>query len=297
MRPFPPVLADDGFVSYAVRTRSGPHVTMQAASSWADRVWTTTARGSLKARSVRAHRMACVTETVDVADGEVLVSAGPTIALDPFDPTSAFADPGALVHLVPGVAGVAAQHGDQLLGYLEAATAIPASWLPHRRLVLVTRPDRTLSMRGWDVHAITGEWARRDESRIDLGAASPAPPLPPLPDHLADLVAADGPVSLGVDTGDGPVALPGRFDGEAFCASTRALVAVGATVPGAGCVTFDDSASRRPDRKRGLMLRGRLVPVEMDDRVTRLGIETVKITTWDGFAAATRPAPVPAPTS
>lgn len=284
----PPPLAADGFAAYAVTTRSGPHVTMQATAEWADRIWTTTSRGSLKARSVQTHGVAAATTVADVDAGTVQVAAGPTIAVSPIDPRTAAADPEALLHLLPGVLGVAAHHAEQLVGYLEAAREIPASWLPHRRLVLVTRPDRSLSLRGWDVEGVTGPWAQLAAG----GAPEPSPraagSLPVLPDDLADLVRTDAPAQVGVSTPDGPVPLPGRIDeAGGLRVSTAALAAVGAILPGAGCVTFDDSAPRRPDAKRGAMLRGRLVLADRDHRTARLVLDADKITSWNGFRAET----------
>lgn len=69
--------------------------------------------------------------------------------------------------------------------------------------------------------------------------------------------------------------------------SVRAHRVAAATVERDDGATFDDSASRRPDHKRGAMLRGHLDLVEVDGAHATVAIRTDRITAWDGFSAST----------
>lgn len=82
--------------------------------------------------------------------------------------------------------------------------------------------------------------------------------------------------------------LPARWQGDdRFDLSVAALAQVQAELPGTGCATFDDSTSRRPDEKRGVMLRGHLDLVDVDGPRATVAIRTERITAWDGFSAST----------
>src|SRR3546814_18490965 len=112
--------------------------------------------------------------------------------------------------------------------------------------------------------------------------------LPPLPGEVEHLIRPDAPARLGIATPSGPVVLPARWlDDDRFAVSAAALAQVRAELPGPGCATFDDSASRRPDEKRGLMLRGHLDLVDVDGPRATVAIRTERIPSWAGFSAST----------
>ncbi len=289
-----PVQAQDGFAAYGVTTRSGPHVTMQAGVVQSGRFVTTTSRDSLKARSVRTHRVAAA--TVEHDDGSTEVVAGPTVSVDLRHPEAMLADPAGALIAGPAALRLAGDQLEQLLGYVEAAGSVPNGWLPHNRVMLVTRIDRSLRVEGFDLLDGTGEWTpelpapaplhRTDDRRDGT--------LPSVPDDVASLVRTDAPARLGIATPDGPVVLPARWQGQdRFDVSADALAQVRAQLPGAGCATFDDSASRRPDEKRGVMLRGHLDLVDVDGARATVAIRAERVTSWDGFAASTSDVAVP----
>jgi hypothetical protein len=283
-----PVRAGDGFAAYAVTTRSGPHVTMQAGVVQGGRFVTTTSRDSLKARCVRAHRTAAA--TIELDDGSTQVVAGPTVAVDLRHPEGMLTDPAGALIAGPAAVRLAGDQLDQLLGYVEAAGTVPSGWLPHNRVMLVTRIDRSLQVEGFDLLDGSGDWTPElpppgDLHRTDDRAAAP---LPPVPEDVEHLVRPDAPARLGIATPSGPVVLPARWlDDDRFAVSAAALAQVRAELPGPGCATFDDSASRRPDEKRGLMLRGHLDLVDVDGPRATVAIRTERITAWDGFSAST----------
>ena len=283
-----PIQAQDGFAAYAVTTKSGPHVTMQAGVVQAGRFITTTSRVSLKARCVRAHRVAAA--TVERDDGSTEVVAGPTVAVDLRDPVGMLTDPAGTLIAGPAALRLAGDQLEQLLGYLEAAGKVPTGWLPHNRVMLVTRIDRSLRVEGFDLLDGSGDWTPELPAPCDLQRTDGRRPgsLPDVPDDVQHLVHADAPARLGFATPAGPVVLPARWQGQdRFDVSAGALAQVRATLPGPGCATFDDSSSRRPDEKRGVMLRGHLDLVDVDGPQATVAIRTERITAWDGFSAST----------
>lgn len=283
-----PVQATDGFAAYAVTTRSGPHVTVQAGVVHAGRFITTTSRDSLKARSVRTHRLAAA--TIDHDDGTAEIVSGTSVAVDLRHPEGMLTDPTAALVAGPAALRLAGGQLDQMLGYVEAAGRVPSGWLPHRRVMLATRVEHSLRIEGFDVVDGRGDWAAGRPAAIDvLLPADQAPAeLPAVPDEVTHLLRRDAPARIGIASSVGPVALPARWRGaDRFDVSAAALAQLGASVPGRGCATFDDSSSRRPDEKRGVMLRGELALVDADGPIATLALLADRITAWDGFSART----------
>ena len=273
------------FAAYAVPSRSGPHVTMQAGVVHAKRFWTTTSASSLKARSVRAHRTSSV--VVHGEDG-VRVLAGRTSRMRPFKPLDVLRDPFAPLRSTSAVVRLGLDQVEQLIGYFEAASGIPADWLPHRRVLLVTRIDRSLVLDGHDVVDATGRWGRPGSELRPAPGDEGELPVDHLPERHAGVVAPDRPAHLALAARHGPVALPAAWAGaNRFTTSAAALRTVGAELPGRAAVVFDDSASRRPDEKLGVMLRGSATLDDADGGVASVLVHTERITTWDGFEAAT----------
>jgi hypothetical protein len=275
------------FAAYAVPSRSGPHVTMQAGVIHADRFWTTTSAASLKARSVGTHRVSSVLVTDDRCDR---VLAGETNRLRPFKPLDVLSDPFAPLRSTSAVVRLGLDQVEQLMGYFEAAGTVPNDWLPHRRVLLVTRIDRQLRLDGLRLVDVEGSWERRvgDALEPDPG---PVRELPhgDLPPTHSDVVRLDRRVRLGVETPDGPVVLPASWQGRnQFEVSASALRAVAAELPGRAAVVFDDSVSRRPDEKLGVMFRGRATLGDVEGPAATVHLHSERITTWNGFEADTR---------
>ena len=286
-----PVTDDGRFQAYAVPSRSGPHVTMQAGVVHARRFWTTTSAKSLKARSVRKHGVA--TAVVTAGGGHRIVS-GSTVAIRPFRPWSFAKDPFAPALSGVAVARLGLDHAGQLLGYLEASGSVPRDWLPTRRVLLVTKIERSLTLLDGAVVDATGSWDREGTSPAPRGgsAGGSVGSLPVdlvAPEHRR-VVHEDARVHLGLETPTGPVAVPARFaGGDRFLLPTPVLTALTADVDGRAAAVFDDSTRRRPDQKLGVMFRGSLRLVEADESDALVAVETVKVTTWDGFDATTVP--------
>lgn len=275
------------FSAYAVPSRSGPHVTVQAGVVHAGRFWTTTAGHSLKARSVAAHRRASATVVDD--EGRVQVLAGRTNRMRPFRPLDLLRDPVSPLRSPSAVLRLGVGQAEQLIGYFEAAHSLPADWLPHRRVLLVTRIDRSLTLVEDDVVDVDGAWERRvgDALRPSPGPGTDLP-LDRLPDDHAEVVSADRVAHVGLSAPAAPVALPARWRGGGdFELASSALRAVAADLPGRAAATFDESESRRPDEKLGVMFRGGATLVDVSGERATIRLHSERITTWDGFDAHT----------
>lgn len=276
----------EGFAPYAVRTRSGPHVTIQAGVVHAGRFWTTTSRPSLKARSVRAHRYASVLVR-EPGEAHRLI-AGPTVSLDLTRPLDVLADPVAPVFAPGAVLRLGREHLRQVLGYLEAATSIPSGWYPQNRVLLVTDIDRSLTLDRNHVVDADGAWDRRRRA-VRAGNANPIALPRRVGGHdLQPLLDGSHPVHVGVTTPEGPVALPATWQPDGTVAvSSGALGALHAAFPAPACIVVDDSTSRRPDEKRGVMFRGEGHVLDVHRGVVTLMVDTDRVTIWDGFDADT----------
>ena len=274
------------FAAYAVGSRTGPHVTMQAGVVHADRFWTTTSGSSLKARSVKRRGVAGIV----VADGSsARVLAGRTNRLRPFRPLDAVADLCAPLRSTSAVLRLGLGQVEQLIGYFEAGGGVPNDWLPHRRVLLVTRIDRSLALDGLDLVEASGAWEHDPGRTLEPDPAGVTDlPMHHLPESHAGVVRLDRPAHLGISTADGPVPLPARWLGDnRFEVSAPALRAVGAALPDRAVVTFDDSESRRPDEKLGVMFRGSASLADVDGPRAEVLVHPERITTWNGFDAGT----------
>lgn len=277
------------FHAYAVPSASGPHVTMQAGVEHAGRFWTTSSARSLKARSVAAHGIASAV----LSDGDDhRVVAGQTTTFRPFRPWDALGDPLAPLRSASAVARLSCAHIGQLLGYLEAAGSIPSEWFPTRRVLLVTRIERSLRLEGHTLVDATGPWGvHRPTHALGTGVRTTSPGILPygqLESPHRDVVRVGARAHVGVSTPTGPVSLPARWLGEdRFEISAPAAAAVTADLTGPASAVFDQSASRRPDEKLGVMFRGTATLDDVDGDRATVALHTERITTWDGFDAGT----------
>ncbi len=276
------------FQPYAVAARTGPHVTLQAGVVHLGRYWTTTSRSSLKARVLRRRSGVGVV----VREGAVTqVLAGPTVLLDALRPCDGRADPLAATAVGTALARLVAAQLDSVAGYVAAGRGVPAAWGPIGRVVAVTRIAHRIVLAGDEVVSATGAWAgpvrslRPDPGGTDAGP----PPTGDLTPELAALVGRPGPAQVGLLCAVGPVTLPGRWEPASgtVAMSAAAVARVGARLPGPVCVTVDDSADRRPDRKRGVMVRGQGRLVDAGGSGARVAVAAGRLTAWDGFDTRT----------
>ena len=58
-------------------------------------------------------------------------------------------------------------------------------------------------------------------------------------------------------------------------------------MPGAVCVTLDDSGRRRPDEKVGVMLRGSGSIADLDQTSVSVEVAIRRVSYWSGFSSRT----------
>ena len=182
---------------------------------------------------------------------------------------------------------------DQLLGYAQAGSAVPASFLPTGRVLLVTRIRDELVLEGDLLVDASGRWDRRPVA-IEPGSLrpsrwTPGRALAGVPDDITALARRAGRGWLGVQTDAGAVALPGEWEPSTgrLRVARSALAVMGVGLPGPVCVTLHDSAGRRPDAKLGVMLRGAGVVGDIDETAVSVALELERVTYWRGFAITT----------
>jgi hypothetical protein len=230
------------FQAFAVRGVAGPVVTLQAGVDFAGYFWTTTSRSAGKVKALRRDPVASVlTHTNDLW----VLRAGRAVILDPVHPSEAMRELPAVALAGTALALIAARYPEQLLGYVADGMATPQSWRPYNRVLIAVRHEDQIS------------WP-------------------------ASLRPVDGRCWLGLDSDEGPLVLPGQWR------SARSTVRVHASVlatlrprlPGPACITIDESRSRRPSDKTGIIARG-----HASDCTVRMGTASIvgdvdAVSTW-----------------
>ncbi len=279
------------FEPFAIETRSGPHVTMQAGVVQGDRYWTTTSRSSLKAKAIRKREQAAF---VHASGSGLEVVAGTSRVLDPVRPLDTLTDLGGALHSGLAVARLGLSQLDQLRGYLEVGTDVPLDWLPTGRVALVTRMEHRVVVEDHAVTDAAGAWDRKPRS-LQRWTDAPSPvalAVGDLPDDIHLLLAEPAERAwLGLLTDEGPVTLPAAWSpGQGVAVSGAALQLLDPRLPGPVSVTIDQSSSRRPDEKQGAMLRGTAGLIDVQGEVAHLALAVERITYWSGFDSRTVPA-------
>ena len=252
------VLDKGVFCSVATMTSNGPHCTPLVFASHAGRLWLSTSRQSLKARTWKRDRS--ISGLVRHDDLTVTFSGRVTIydALDPR--TWAGSVVGA-----PAIAGASAvfsrKNARFFAGYAVDANKVPLSWtIPGRVLVGVTL-ERTALLDDDGVRERRGRWGDEPFSRNTFRRTRGDDPLGDLPDDVTAPLGTEGRGALSVLGDGGPVVLPvgWRVEGDALYAAlpaeTLALAgALAPTVPMA--LTIDHASQWRAKDMVGALLQG-----------------------------------------
>ena len=186
-----------------------------------------------------------------------------------------------------------AQHSQQLLGYTERFWAIPTDWYPANRVLLAAQPESQLLLdHQWNLIDAKGEWDRHpvcfepSHQRHSFDVRDIV-----LPDTVRELTERRGADAwLGVTTTSGVGILPCYWiQGFGVVLPRLPAAHMAPTLPGEICLTMDHSKSRRPDQKRGVMLRGHGTVIERTETELVVALRPTRITYWNGFDAATVP--------
>jgi Pyridoxamine 5'-phosphate oxidase len=238
----------------------GPHVTPVVFALHAGRLWGTTARRTVKARTWRRDPRA---SGLVRAGPQALSFRGPVTTYDALDPVTW----AAIVRSAPAVARASARftfkNAPFFAGYAVDARRVPLSWTPPGRVLFsveiedgtVLEPGAARIVERW------GRWGARASSRQEFRPSKERLSDRDVPDDMRVPVEEAGEGVLALEGRGGPTVLPVRWvrvprDGAYFAVLPRQFLALaGGGFDRAGLVV--DRASRwRASDMTGLLLRG-----------------------------------------
>jgi hypothetical protein len=254
------ILGEGTLCYLAARTSEGPHVTPVVFVLDGGRLWATTARRTVKARTWRRDPVAAGL----VRHGDRAVTFRGTVtlydALDPLTwPASVLRGP----VLARASTRFTLKNARFFAGYARDAAGVPLSWSPPGRVVVSVDLDHgaLLDASAEEPLEAWGEWGDAVEGRSSFRA----PGRPDggdlgLPRGLAEALGRSGPGALGIEGSVGPTVLPvqwARAAGGYVAVLPRRTLALAGTKDGAGTgLVLDRPSSWRAARMRGALLRG-----------------------------------------
>ena len=257
----------DAFQAFAVRGTAGPVVTLQAGVDFAGYFWTTTSRRAGKVKALRRDPVAYVlTQTHD----SWVLRSGRAVILDPVHPSDAMRELPAVALAGTALALIAARYPELVLGYVADGLATPQSWRPYNRVLIAMRHEDQIS---WTDEGLITERTARFTDDQDSGAMQ------------ASLRPVDGRCWLGLDSDDGPLVLPGEWRSARSTVRVPAcvLAALRPRLPGPACITIDESRSRRPSDKTGIIARGHASDCTVRMGTASIVVDVEAVSTWKGF--------------
>jgi hypothetical protein len=271
IRPLPDaasrVLKDGVFCYLASRHSSGPHVTPVVFAVRGSRIWVTTSRGSVKARTWR--RDPRVGGLVRAGDRAV-VFAGRVVTFDLLEPGSWPRSVLQAPSLTRAATAFTAKNARFFAGYAVDAYRVPLAWTPPGRVFAAVELDRIAMIRGNDVARTWGGFGSRIASATTFRARRAArDPLEGVPAKVRDRIGVAGEGVLGVEAPRRPAAaLPCRFivdGGDLYAVLPSAVLALASPHPDAPISLTVDHASRwRARSMAGVLVQG-------DGRVHEIG--------------------------
>jgi hypothetical protein len=238
----------------------GPHVTPVVFAFHAGRLWGTTARRTVKARTWRRDPHASGL----VRAGSLALSfRGPVTTYDALDPGTW----GQMVRSAPSAARASARftlkNAPFFAGYAVDARRVPLSWTPPGRVLFSVEIEHgtVLDPAAGRIVERWGRWGARASSREEFRLSKGRIPDRDVPADVHESVGEAGDGVLALVGSGGLAVLPARWaraagDGAYFAVLPRRFLALAGTgVERAGLVV--DRASRwRAADMRGLLLRG-----------------------------------------
>lgn len=274
-----------------IMTKSGPHVTPDLFTVHDGQVWCMSAATTLKSRRLVKDARAAV---MAMAGGEAVIVAGEADVLDPARPSEIVGrSPLAAATAALGATKFVADNVAELSGAVTAALrgklgdpVIP----PHR--VLISFDQHSVAVvgggateaEGWGTSGGGGTPGRDLDSAATGDDEDDA--AVPIPDGL---VHGDRAVVGWVATDGRPLVLPAAWDAARSIATVDSALfeAVGGSVAGPACVTFDTWTGYGPLGKQGIMLRGQgSASIASDGTDLKMTFE--RATYWDGITTETK---------
>ena len=252
------VLDQASFCAVASTTPRGPHCTPLVFAYSGGRVWLTTSRRSVKARSWKIDPAVAGL----VRFGELSVTFTGTVrTYDVLDRSSWGAAVAGATSLARAGAAFSKKNARFFAGYAIDARQVPFAWMPPGRVFVGIDLERT-SLLGEDgVQEGRGRWGGEASSRKTFRSAKDmANPLAAVPDEIRAELGGAGSASLTITGARGPVVLPARWrlDGGGLYAALPAdtLALAGAGPEAAAALTVDRVAEWRAREMLGAMVQG-----------------------------------------
>jgi Pyridoxamine 5'-phosphate oxidase len=252
------VLEDAPFCAVATVTPRGPHCTPLVFAYSGGRVWLTTSRGSVKARTWKADPgVAGLVRKGDLA----VTFTGTVKTYDALDRSTWGAAVTGATSIARATARFSAKNARFFAGYAFDARQVPLAWTPPGRVFVGIDLDRTALLDEDGVQEGRGRWGGEAMSQATFRQHKTGPdPLAALPSDVAASLGRSGEGALTIAGARGLVVLPVRWLAEptalyaALPAETLALA--GAAPEAAVALTVDEASVWRARDMAGAMVQG-----------------------------------------
>jgi hypothetical protein len=252
------VLDDGEFCTVATTTPDGPHCTPLVFAASGGRVWLTTSRRSVKARTWKSDP----TVAGLVRDGELSVAfVGTVKTYDALDRRTWGSAVAGATSIARAMATFSRKNARFFAGYAFDARQVPLAWTPPGRVFVGVDLERTALLDGDGVQEGRGRWAGEASSRATFRRLSTGDdPLAAVPPSVVQQVGREGEGALTLAGTRGPVVLPVRWRADATAlyaalpAETLALADAPADVTAS--LTIDRSSVWRARDMVGAMIQG-----------------------------------------
>jgi len=247
------------FCYLATVTRHGPHVTPVVFTFTGERLWVTTARGSIKARAWREDpHVAGLVRWRDVA----VTFTGRVRTFDLLETSSWIRDLRDAPALAIASAAFTRKNARFFAGYAVDARHVPLSWTPPGRVFAAVELDRVAVLDDGHVAESLGDWPRGLVSPDRFRARRAGEPaLASLPADVAEILGTRGRGALAIHGAGGPAVLPCGWaaDGSSLYAALpeEELGLADLRTPSApAALSIDRSSWWRARNMTGAMVRG-----------------------------------------
>jgi nitroimidazol reductase NimA-like FMN-containing flavoprotein (pyridoxamine 5'-phosphate oxidase superfamily) len=245
------------FCAVAAPTPDGPHCTPLVFAYSGGRIWLTTSRRSVKARTwVRDRTVAGLIRHGDLA----VTFTGMVKTYDALDRRTWGAAVAGATSIARATATFSRKNARFFAGYAFDARQVPFAWTPPGRVFVGIDLDRTALVDADGVQEGRGRWGGQTESHQTFRRAKAGDPLAELPQEVRDGVGREGDGALAVMGERGPVVVPVRWRAEqdalyaALPAETLMLAGAGPVAPAA--LTVDQPSVWRARDMVGALLQG-----------------------------------------
>jgi hypothetical protein len=252
------VLSEGQFCAVATGTPNGPHCTPLVFAFSGGRLWLTTSRGSVKARSWKGDPSVAGL----VRHGDLAVTfTGSVRTYDALDRSTWSQAVAGATSIARAGATFSRKNARFFAGYAFDARQVPFAWTPPGRVFVGVDLERTALLDDEGIQEGRGRWGGEAASHVGFrNVRAGDDPLLALPGDVREALGAGGEGTLTVSGARGPVVLPVRWRQEgsallaALPAETLELADAGPDAPVA--LTIDRAAAWRARDMVGAMVQG-----------------------------------------